>query len=122
MTDEQRDDRTIPGWWHRWYTLRFGRHYGTYRPGSYLLPCDDVGIGNPYTIFELPLTPPLQVECDRLDIMHKFFLVARQFLDSTFGGLYTHRLPDRPKILDLGCGTGIWAIDTAELVNISVTC
>ncbi|KAI3322728.1 methyltransferase LaeA [Xylariaceae sp. AK1471] len=92
--DDQPDDRSTPGWWLRWYTSRWGRYYGTFRRGSYLLPCDNV-------------------EDDRLDIMHKFFLVARQHEDS-IGGLYTHRLPDRPKILDLGCGTGIWAIDTAD--------
>lgn len=70
------------------------------------------------TTLGLPLTSLLQVECDRLDIMHKFFLVARQFEDSSFGGLYTYRLPDRPRVLDLGCGTGIWAIDTAEFVQL----
>ncbi|KAI1749678.1 S-adenosyl-L-methionine-dependent methyltransferase [Xylaria castorea] len=80
-------------WWHEWYTVRWGRYYGTFKQGRYLLPCDDV-------------------ECDRLDIMHKLFLVARQFED--FGGLYTYQLPDRPKVLDLGCGTGIWAIDVAD--------
>ncbi|KAI0452696.1 S-adenosyl-L-methionine-dependent methyltransferase [Xylaria acuta] len=80
-------------WWHEWYTRRWGRYYGTFKPGRYLLPCDDV-------------------ECDRLDIMHKFFLVARQFEE--FAGLYTYRLPDRPRVLDLGCGTGIWAIDIAD--------
>jgi SAM-dependent methyltransferase len=69
-------------------------------------------------ILGLPLTSLLQVECDRLDIMHKFFLVARQFEDPSFGGLYTYQLPDRPRVLDLGCGTGIWAIDTAELVQL----
>lgn len=50
--------------------------------------------------------------------MHKFFLVAREHEVSEFRGLFTHRLPDRPRILDLGTGTGIWAIDTAELVTI----
>ncbi|KAI1821292.1 methyltransferase LaeA [Xylaria intraflava] len=94
-TVDQADDRHYPNWWHKWYTLRWGRHYGTFRQGKYLLPCDDV-------------------ECDRLDIMHKFFLVIRQSEDPSFGILYTHRLPDRPKILDLGCGTGIWAIDLAD--------
>ncbi len=64
------------------------------------------------------LTSRLQIECDRLDIMHKFFLVAREHEPSSFRGLFTHRLPDRPRILDLGCGTGIWAIDTAELVEV----
>ncbi|KAJ8129500.1 hypothetical protein O1611_g4132 [Lasiodiplodia mahajangana] len=92
MAIEQPNNTT---WWHEWYTLRWGRYYGTYKQGRYLLPCDDV-------------------ECDRLDIMHKFFSVTRQYEDPTFGGLYTYRLPERPKVLDLGCGTGIWAIDIAD--------
>ncbi|KAI0190967.1 methyltransferase LaeA [Xylaria flabelliformis] len=83
-------------WWREWYTPRWGRYYGTFKPGKYLLPCDDV-------------------ECDRLDIMHKLFLVVRQFEE--FEGLYTYKPPDRPRVLDLGCGTGIWAIDVAELVK-----
>ncbi|KAI1179117.1 S-adenosyl-L-methionine-dependent methyltransferase [Nemania sp. FL0916] len=89
---DQSNDAT---WWHEWYTLRWGRYYGTYKQGKYLLPCDDR-------------------ECDRLDIMHKFFQVVRQFENPSLGGLFTHPLPDRPKILDLGCGTGIWAIDMAD--------
>ncbi|KAI3340669.1 methyltransferase LaeA [Ustulina deusta] len=95
MTIDQHEDRSNPDWWHKWYTRRWGRHYGTFKQGRYLLPCDDI-------------------ECDRLDIMHKFFLVAREHEPSSFRGLFTHRLPDRPRILDLGCGTGIWAIDTAD--------
>lgn len=53
-----------------------------------------------------------QPEKDRMDIYHKLFEVARR------GAL--HQAPitvnpyDPPRILDLGCGTGIWAIDMAE--------
>ncbi|KAI8628896.1 methyltransferase LaeA [Xylariaceae sp. FL1651] len=90
MTSSQQ----VAGWEH-WYTRRWGRHYNTFRPGRYLLPVDEA-------------------ECDRLDIFHKFFLVARQYETSSFRGLYTRPLPDRPRILDLGCGTGIWVIDTAD--------
>ncbi|KAI1191788.1 S-adenosyl-L-methionine-dependent methyltransferase [Nemania serpens] len=90
-TDQPQDTT----WWREWYTLRWGRYYGTYKPGKYLLPCDDV-------------------ECDRLDIMHKFFLVTRQHEMPNFGGLHSYPLPDQPKILDLGCGTGIWAIEMAD--------
>ena len=57
--------------------------------------------------------PPdaLQKEQDRLDIFHKIFLVARK--DKL------HRTPitpnyERTRILDLGTGTGIWAIGMAE--------
>ena len=53
----------------------------------------------------------LQDEKDRMDIYHKFFLVARreQLHSAPFTPNY-----DGPRILDLGCGTGIWAIDMAE--------
>jgi SAM-dependent methyltransferase len=53
----------------------------------------------------------LQDEKDRMDIYHKFFLVARreQLHSTPFTPNY-----DGPRILDLGCGTGIWAIDMAE--------
>jgi ribosomal protein L11 methylase PrmA len=53
-----------------------------------------------------------QREQDRLDIFHKIFLVARHE--------ELHRAPIRPnnygptRILDLGTGTGIWAIGMAE--------
>ena len=60
----------------------------------------------------LASSPPdaLQQEKDRMDIFHKLFLVARH--ESL------HQAPVVPnyqsRILDLGCGTGIWAIDMAE--------
>ncbi|KAK1767094.1 S-adenosyl-L-methionine-dependent methyltransferase [Phialemonium atrogriseum] len=69
-----------------------GRFYHSWRKGKYMFPCDEE-------------------EKDRLDIFHKFFCVARR------GELHTAPLlPDQAphRILDLGCGTGIWAIDMAE--------
>jgi SAM-dependent methyltransferase len=51
-----------------------------------------------------------------MDIFHKIFLVARQN-DSPYGGLHQRPLPIHPRVLDLGCGTGIWAIDMAECVT-----
>ncbi len=45
-----------------------------------------------------------------MDIFHKLFLVAR--------GERLHQMPlvshGQTRILDLGTGTGIWAIDMAE--------
>lgn len=53
-----------------------------------------------------------QDEKDRMDIYHKIFEVARN------GALHVTPIvendSDRARILDLGCGTGIWAIDMAE--------
>ncbi|KAJ5551757.1 hypothetical protein N7535_000300 [Penicillium sp. DV-2018c] len=65
------------------------RLYHGYRKGMYMLPCDEK-------------------EQDRLDIFHKLCTVAR--VDD---GLIYAPHPPNPKILDLGCGTGIWSIDVA---------
>lgn len=50
-----------------------------------------------------------------MDIYHKIMEVARR------GKLHEAPIPvhsaDPPRILDLGCGTGIWAIDMAEYVG-----
>lgn len=58
----------------------------------------------------------LQQEMDRMDIFHKFFLVARKEVLHTAPLIRNY---DGPRILDLGCGTGIWAIDMAEYVAVS---
>lgn len=58
-----------------------------------------------------PLSSSLQQEKDRMDIFHKIFLVARK------EELHKVQLVpnyESPRILDLGTGTGIWAIDMAE--------
>lgn len=67
-----------------------GRWYGTNKKGAYMFPVD-------------------ADEQDRLDIFHKFCLVARKEL--------LHKAPvavEEPSILDLGCGTGIWTIEMAD--------
>lgn len=67
-----------------------GRLYHSYRKGIYMLPCDDD-------------------EQDRLDIFHKLFTVAR-----VSDGLIYAPHPPNSRILDLGCGTGIWSIEVAN--------
>src|SRR4051794_6446889 len=54
-----------------------------------------------------------QQEMDRMDIYHKFFLVARR--EVLHSAPFTPNF-DGPRVLDLGTGTGIWAIDMAEYV------
>lgn len=81
-----------------------------------MYPCDEVRYPTPQSDLNSE-TPALtrgnqQEEKDRMDIYHKIFEVARRGL--------LHQAPfyinphDPPRILDLGCGTGIWAIDMAE--------
>lgn len=67
-----------------------GRLYHGYRKGTYMLPCDEY-------------------EQDRLDIFHKLFTVAR-----VSDGLIYAPHPSNSRILDLGCGTGIWCLDVAK--------
>ncbi|KAF1988618.1 LaeA-like protein [Aulographum hederae CBS 113979] len=73
--------------------LENNRLYHGFRRGVYMYPCDEQ-------------------EKDRMDIYHKLFDVARREV--------LHQAPistnsyEPPRILDLGCGTGIWAIDMAD--------
>jgi 16S rRNA G1207 methylase RsmC len=45
-----------------------------------------------------------------MDVFHKIFLVARK---DTLHSAPLHN-QETPRILDLGCGTGIWGIVMAE--------
>ncbi|KXH69618.1 methyltransferase domain-containing protein [Colletotrichum salicis] len=65
-----------------------GRQYGSFGGGRYLFPVDEA-------------------EKDRLDMFHALITRAR-------GGLWEVPLPDKPQVLDLGTGTGIWAIDVGD--------
>ncbi|KAE8153371.1 S-adenosyl-L-methionine-dependent methyltransferase [Aspergillus avenaceus] len=71
------------------YVYENGRTYRSYRPGTYILPNDEK-------------------EQERLDILHHVF---RLILD---GGLCQTVLEDPQKVLDVGTGTGIWAIEVAD--------
>lgn len=72
--------------WHR----QFGRIYQGFRRKAYFLPCDER-------------------EQDRLDIFHKVITEARHG-----DGLLYSPHPPNARILDLGCGTGIWALDVSN--------
>ncbi|KAM0267816.1 hypothetical protein ACHAQH_010080, partial [Verticillium albo-atrum] len=71
------------------YEYENGRRYHGYRAGQYLLPNDDK-------------------EQDRLDLTHHVFSL------SLHGELCVTRLENPQRILDLGTGTGIWAIDAGD--------
>jgi 2-polyprenyl-3-methyl-5-hydroxy-6-metoxy-1,4-benzoquinol methylase len=62
--------------------------------------------------FRPALTDATQPEKDRMDIYHKLFAVARR--DQLHQAPVPVQPHLQPRILDVGCGTGIWAIDMAE--------
>ncbi|KHN94348.1 uncharacterized protein MAM_07777 [Metarhizium album ARSEF 1941] len=72
------------------YTYENGRRYHAYRAGQYLLPND-------------------LEEQDRLDMTHHVF---RLTLD---GELCVTKLDHPQEILDIGTGTGMWAIEMGDL-------
>ncbi|APA16307.1 hypothetical protein sscle_16g110770 [Sclerotinia sclerotiorum 1980 UF-70] len=71
------------------YREENGRRYHAYRDGKYLMPNDDD-------------------EQDRMDLLHHVFNLV---LD---GKLYLAPIEDPQRVLDVGTGTGIWAIDFAD--------
>ncbi|KIW72089.1 hypothetical protein PV04_00310 [Phialophora macrospora] len=72
------------------YRYENGRRYHSYRAGAYHLPNDEQ-------------------EQDRLDLLHH---ICKMLLG---GELFTAPLPSDPhRILDVGTGTGIWAVDVAD--------
>ncbi|PWY67943.1 S-adenosyl-L-methionine-dependent methyltransferase [Aspergillus heteromorphus CBS 117.55] len=72
------------------YVYENGRRYHSYRQGEYLFPNDET-------------------EQSRLDMLHHIF---RLMLG---GNLYMAPLAEAPqRVLDIGTGTGIWAMDMAE--------
>lgn len=70
-----------------------GRQYHRYRHGRYPIPNDDT-------------------EQNREDMLHNMMLEA------TDGKLYYAPIGDHPqKIIDLGTGTGLWAMDSKFYCN-----
>ncbi|KAL1995037.1 hypothetical protein VTN49DRAFT_1224 [Thermomyces lanuginosus] len=72
------------------YRHENGRRYHGYRDGSYLLPNDEQ-------------------ENDRLDMVHELCLKMLH------RKLYLAPIKNPQRVIDLGTGTGIWAIDFADL-------
>ncbi|KAF5861429.1 hypothetical protein ETB97_000309 [Aspergillus alliaceus] len=71
------------------YEYENGRRYHRYGQAQYLMPNDEA-------------------EQDRLDLVHHMFLVMLH------GELFISPIKNPQTILDLGTGTGIWAIDVAD--------
>ncbi|KAK3389162.1 S-adenosyl-L-methionine-dependent methyltransferase [Podospora didyma] len=72
------------------YTYENGRRYHAYRAGQYLLPNDER-------------------EQERLDMTHHVFLLALN------GQNCKTKLDNPQAILDIGTGTGIWAIEMGDM-------
>ena len=71
------------------YTYENGRRYYAYRNGQYFLPNDDQ-------------------EQERLDLQHHISLIILK------GNLFRSPIKNPQMVLDIGTGTGIWAIDFAD--------
>ncbi|RPA77954.1 putative TAM domain methyltransferase [Ascobolus immersus RN42] len=74
------------------YVYENGRRYASQRSGNYLLPNDEI-------------------EQERLDMFHHMYnLILR-------GELHLAPITERPlrRVLDLGTGTGVWAVDMGDL-------
>lgn len=72
------------------YVYENGRRYHAFRQGEYLLPNDEI-------------------EQDRLDLQHHIWRMTLN------GNLFRAPIVTKPqRVLDMGTGTGIWAIDFAD--------
>ncbi|QSZ33362.1 hypothetical protein DSL72_002950 [Monilinia vaccinii-corymbosi] len=71
------------------YREENGRRYHAYRDGKYLMPNDDD-------------------EQDRMDLLHHVFNLVLE------GRLFLAPIESPQRVLDVGTGTGIWAIDFAD--------
>ncbi|QPC70860.1 hypothetical protein HYE68_001612 [Fusarium pseudograminearum] len=72
------------------YRYENGRRYHAFHEGTYLVPNDDE-------------------EQNRMDLVHHIYSLVMQ------GKLHTAPINENPqRVLDLGTGTGIWAIDFAD--------
>ncbi|KAK6337837.1 hypothetical protein TWF696_001316 [Orbilia brochopaga] len=71
------------------YQYENGRRYNAYKRGAYLIPNDEI-------------------QQEQLDLMHHVFMLRLG------GKLYMAPIENPQKIMDVGTGTGIWAIQMAE--------
>lgn len=85
-----------------------GRQYGTFRQGRYFLPIDEVCGDEPRLRVTADDIRASQEEKERLDCFHAVIFAARGHRH------WSSEMPEGARVLDLGTGTGIWAIDASE--------
>jgi len=79
------------------YPVINGRRYHRYKEGSYVFPNDEP-------------------ENDRLDLQHKLLSLVHG------GRIFFAPLRNPRRILDVGTGTGIWAIEMGEMLFTILAC
>lgn len=86
------------------YTYENGRTYHAFRSGSYVRFLSWAP-GNGLVLIIVQVLPNDEAEQDRLDLLHHIFRLCLH------GELCRTKLSNPQKILDIGTGTGIWAIE-----------
>lgn len=102
-------------------TQQFGREYGVYRRSvSVLLTFSFGGLIQRRLSSGQYMLPHDHIERDRLDIMHTMFMVVRDSgkrltnCPTQHLTVQTSGWQQPPRVLDLGCGTGIWMLEMAQ--------
>ena len=85
-----------------------GRFFGTTCKNKYLLPID--GVSASRTSGRVTYT--IQFETQRMDMFNYFFKIARNQITSS--APVFHSAEQDLRIMDLGTGSGIWAIETSD--------
>lgn len=81
--------------------------FPAYKDGKYIFPNDEVSI-SPTSAFDLNVSDQTQREADRLDLQHHLLRITYA------NKLFFAPLVNPRRVLDVGTGTGIWAVDFAD--------
>ncbi|PWY79158.1 methyltransferase [Aspergillus heteromorphus CBS 117.55] len=90
------------------YTYENGRRYHSYHEGEYFLVCSAARPPLPCQVTELISQPNDEAEQDRLDLSHHIYRMVLR------GELMKAPVQNPARVLDIGTGTGIWALAFAD--------